>query len=230
MTEQVDGDAKPARNHSCLQYIVTFRSRSAVGGHYVFVSDAGRSSVLVLNTDTGEQWSVDFPEMAMAADAPRDVMFMVALRRADGRTALYVTFLSGCRLFSVDLERIDVCVADADRPRPPVVNAGRKPYRMTVLGTDAGSRMYFRRPAENEVWSWDADDPFRPAFFRLVSMGRDCRAPVHVAPGYGGFLFVLKNTYADYVRNATGSMGASTIIEPVSVPPPPPPSKNTPSR
>lgn len=216
---------------TCLQYIVTFHSRAADGGHYVFVSDASHSAVLAINTDTGVQWTIDFPERGNATDAPRDVLFVVTLRTADGRTGLYATFLSGCRMFAVDLERIDECAAAAAASgasgvigagRPPVVEVGQKPYRITVLGTDMGSRMFFRRPAENEVWSWDVNGPFHPVGFQLVSRGRDCRAPAHVAPGYGGFVFVLKNNFGDYARNSTGSLGAYTIIEPLSVLPPSP--------
>lgn len=193
---------------------MTYRSRAADGHHYAFVSDAGRCAVAVLNTDTGDQWTVDFPERSAAAGAARDVMFMVALRTDDGRAALYVTFMSGCRVYAVDLERVDRCRADS---RPSVVEVGRKPYRVAVLGSDAGSRMYFRRPAENEIWSWDVNRPFHPVGFRLVSAGRDCRAPVHVAPGYGGFVYVLANNFADYARNGTGSLGAYTVVRPVSV-------------
>lgn len=214
---------------SCLQYIVTFRSRSAGGGHYVFVSDASHSAVLAINTDTDVRWTIDFPERSETTDAPRDVLFIVTLRTADGRTGLYATFLSGRRMFAVDLERIDECAAAAAASgesgltgagRPPVVEVGQKPYRITVLGTDMGSRMFFRRPAENEVWSWDVNRPFHSVGFRLVSRGRDCRAPAHVAPGYGGFVFVLKNNFGDYARNCTGSLGAYTIVEPLSILPP----------
>lgn len=198
--------------NSCLQYIVMFRSRSAQGGYYAFVSDASRSSVLVLNTDTGVQWSMEFPERS---GVQRDVMFVVVLRTSGGRAALYVTFLSGCRVFMVDLEHVDQCTATSSRP--PIVEAGRKPYRITVIGSDTGSRMYFRRPTENEIWLWDANSLFHRSNFVQVSKGRDCRAPVHVVPGYGGFVFVLRNNFADYVRNTTGSMGAYTIIQPVVV-------------
>lgn len=210
-------DIKPADPSptSCLQYIVTFQSPAASGGHYAFVSDAGRSALAVLNTNTGVQWTIDFPEKPTAPDSIRDVMFVLPLRTDDGRTKLYATFLSGCRLFAVNLDTIDEC--DESTARLPVAEMGRKPYRIVVLGSDTGSRMFFRRPAENEIWSWDANDPFRHTEFRCVSKGRDCRAPVHVVPGYDGFVFVLKNNFADYVRNATGSMGAYTIVEPVAV-------------
>lgn len=200
--------------NSCLQYIVMFRSRVADGGYYAFVSDASRSSVLVINTDTGVQWSVEFPER-ISHDVPRDVMFITVLRTSGGRSALYVTFLSGCRVFTLDLEHLDQCMATSSRPA--IVEIGRKPYRITVLGSDTGSRLYFRRPTENEIWLWDANSLFQLSNFVLVSKGRDCRAPVHVVPGYGGFVFVLKNNFADYVQNTTGSMGAYTIIQPVVV-------------
>lgn len=197
----------------CLQYILAFHSRDAAGGHYVFVADAGHSSVLVLNTDTGVYGSIGFPERAAATGAGRDIMFMVILRKANGRAGLYTTFLSGCRVFTVDLEHIDR-YAEA---RPAVAVVGRKPFRMTVLGSDTGSRMFFRRPAENEIWTWDANCPFHDAAFRLVSKGTDCRAPVQVVPGYDGIVFVLRNNFDDYVRNSTGSLGAYTIVQPVSV-------------
>lgn len=209
-------DRPPAS--SCLQYIVMFRSRAANGGHYAFISDAGRSSVVVINTDTGIQWLIEFPER-VSQDVPRDIMFLVTLQTIDGRSALYTTFLSGCQLFMVDLEHIDQCTATSGRPA--IVEVGRKPYRITVLGTDTGSQMYFRRPTENEIWLWDANNAFCLANFVLLSKGQDCRAPVHVTLGYGGFVFVLKNNFADYVRHTTGSMGAYTIIKPVVVLPSP---------
>lgn len=201
--------------NSCLQYLVTFRTRNVEGGHYVFVSDADRSSVVVLNTATGAQWYIDLPEQAMTTEAPRDIMFLVKLRTNNGHNKLYTTFMSGCRVFSVDLENLDQCVATA--ARPPVVEVGCKPYRIIVLGSDTGSRMFFRRPSENEIWSWNVNGPFHAIGFELVSKGRDCRAPVQVAPGYDGFIFVLKNNFANYIRNSTGSMGAYTLIQPVSI-------------
>lgn len=180
----------------------------------MFVSDAAHSSVVVINTDNEKQWSIDFPDRALAVKGKRDIMFMVLLRTAGGRTGLYVTFMSGCRLFAVDLDRIDECAAAA--ARPSIVEAGRKPYRITVLGSDNNSRMYFRRPTENEIWSWNVNNPFHEDSFQLVSIGRDCRAPVHVAPGYGGFLFVMKTNFADYMIKTIGSLGAFTLIEPIT--------------
>jgi len=200
---------------SCLQYILTYRSRTGEHNHYAFVSDAARSTVLVLNTDTGAQWAMDFPQKSTGHEAAaRDILFMVLLRTANGQTWLYTTFMSGCKVFAVDLEYIDRCTLDG--AQPAIVEVGHKPYRITVLGTDTGSRMYFRRPTENEIWSWDANyGPFHPIGFKLVSKGTDCRAPVHVAPGYGGFVYVLRNNFVDYVRNTTGSMGAYSLIQPV---------------
>ncbi|CAI6343218.1 unnamed protein product [Macrosiphum euphorbiae] len=200
---------------SCLQYILTYRSRTGERNHYAFVSDAARSTVLVLNTDTGAQWAMDFPQKATGHEAaPRDILFMVLLRMANGQTWLYTTFMSGCKVFAVDLEYIDRCTLDG--AQPAIVEIGHKPYRITVLGTDTGSRMYFRRPTENEIWAWDANyGPFHPLGFKLVSKGTDCRAPVHVAPGYGGFVYVLRNNFADYVLKSTGSMGAYSLIHPV---------------
>lgn len=200
---------------SCLQYIVTYRSRTGERNHYAFVSDAARSTVLVINTDTGAQWAMDFPQKSTGHETvARDILFMVLLRMANGQTWLYTTYMSGCKVFAVDLEYIDRCTLDG--AQPAIVEVGHKPYRITVLGTDTGSRMYFRRPTENEIWSWDANyGPFHPIGFKLVSKGTDCRAPVHVAPGYGGFVYVLKNNFADYVRNSTGSMGAYSLIQPV---------------
>ncbi|XP_026819477.1 uncharacterized protein LOC113558171 [Rhopalosiphum maidis] len=204
-----------AETPSCLQYITTYRSRTGDCNHYAFVSDAARSTVLVMNTDTGAQWAMDFPQKSTGLEAsPRDILFMVQLQLANGQTWMYTTFMSGCKVFAVDLEYIDRCTLDA--AQPAIVEVGHKPYQITVLGTDTGSRMYFRRPTENEIWSWDANyGPFHQIGFQLVSKGRDCRAPVHVAPGYGGFIYVLRNNFADYVRNTTGSMGAYSLIQPV---------------
>lgn len=175
---------------------------------------------MVLNTETGVQWSIDFPERQLNADKGRGIMFMVMLRKSNGRTGLYVTFMSGVGLFTVDLEHLDHCIAAG--VRPAIVEVGRKPYPITVLGSDNGSRMFFRRHTENEIWSWDVHDRFRLDSFRLVSRGRDCRAPVHVTPGYDGFVFVLKNNFADYIANKTGSLGAYTIVQSVSALRPPP--------
>ncbi|KAF0761958.1 Uncharacterized protein FWK35_00010356 [Aphis craccivora] len=207
-----DGDTEVS---SCLQYITTFRSRTGDCNHYAFVSDAARSTVIVLNTDTGDQWAMDFPQKSTGPEAtPRDILFMVLLQTANGQKWLYTTYMSGCKVFAVDLEYIDRCTLDS--AQPAIVEVGHKPYQITVLGTDTGSRMYFRRPSENEIWMWDANyGPFHPIGFHLVSKGRDCRAPVHVAPGYGGFVYVLRNNFSDYVRNTTGSMGAYSLIQPV---------------
>jgi hypothetical protein len=126
-------------------------------------------------------------------------------------------------MFAVDLEHVDQYAT----VRPAVTVVGRKPFRIAVLGSDTGSRMFFRRPAENEIWTWDVNCPFHLVGFRLVSKGADCRAPVHVAPGYDGIVYVLRNNFADYVRNGTGSLGAYTLVQPVSVLPPSNCSTNT---
>ncbi|XP_025202087.1 uncharacterized protein LOC112599397 [Melanaphis sacchari] len=214
-TVVIDTIDNGAETPSCLQYITTFRSRTGDCNHYAFVSDAARSTVLVLNTDTGAQWAMDFPQKSTGLEGtPRDILFMVQLQIANGQTWMYTTFMSGCKVFAVNLEYIDRCTLDS--AQPAIVEVGHKPYQITVLGTDTGSRMYFRRPTENEIWSWDANyGPFHPIGFQLVSKGQDCRAPVHVAPGYGGFVYVLRNNFADYIRNTTGSMGAYSLIQPV---------------
>lgn len=206
-TDEMDGGV------TCLQRIVT--ARTASGCHYAFVSDAGRRALVVLDTIAGTQWCVKLPERTEVVPAAsargRDALYLVPLRTADGRAMLYATFMYGCRMFAVDLN-------GPDRPPSTVIEVGRKPFRIAVLGSDGACRMYFRRPAETDVWSWDVNDPFRPSGFRLASRGLDCRVPAHVAPGFGDMTYVLATNLEDYATNCTGSMGAFTVLRPLSYP------------
>lgn len=51
-----------------------------------------------------------------------------------------------------------------------VVNIGRKPCKMLILGSGYGSIIYFRIKGLNHLYSWDTNDDFLEENIMLVNL------------------------------------------------------------
>lgn len=92
-----------------------------------------------------------------------DVLYMVLIEKSEANY-IYFTYLSSSDMFKVrttDLRR---------RINPKcIVNLGRKPCRMVIIGSGYGSIIYFRIHGINSLFSWNTKESFLEENIMLVN-------------------------------------------------------------
>ncbi|KAL1457427.1 hypothetical protein WDU94_007661 [Cyamophila willieti] len=195
---------------SRLQYIVVDYNDD--GFPVVIVSDGGSRALLVWNTFTNEGYRVMIPKQVLAG-GKRDVLYIILSRRRCGSNYLFFTYLSSEHLFYVKAN----CLHQKKKAGV-VMDVGKKPNKIVLLGTDNGQVMFFRLCNENNIYMWDTAVPFRDHNFILAQKPIDCRIPTHVAAGYKRLVWVLESNFQDYIQNAVGCLGASARLHPILKP------------
>lgn len=185
------------------------------GRAFVYVSDAATRAVIVWDVAGDRGYRAVLPK-AVARDCQRrDVLYIALARRARSRggDALYVTYLTGDRLYAVN-----TCDLRRGCAQGRVVDAGAKPDKIVVLGTDGRSTLYFRYRGRGDVYAWDSDGPaaFGADGFRLVRRADDCRLATQVtADPRSGCLWILESNFPDYLSGAVGCLGANVRLQPL---------------
>lgn len=193
---------------------------------FVYVTDAATRAVIAWDVTAGRGHRAVLPEaVARGRTAGRDVLCMALARWPGGRGAvLYLTYLTGGRMYSVDAR--DVRRGRAG-PGAVATDLGPKPDRAVMLGTDGRTTVYFRYGGRGDVYAWDAAGAggfgvHRFAPIRRADDGRGRRLTTHVMPGHrgadgavgadgadgtGGAVVVwsLESDFPDYVSGNVGS-------------------------
>lgn len=196
---------------SRLQYITA--DYSSDGGAFLYISDAATRALLVWDVQSNRGYRVVLPKLLMTGGAKRDVLYQVLIRSKCGSNLLYFTYLSSQRMYYVKTEHLQ-----RHSSMGCIIDAGKKPGKMVILGTDNGSVMFFRLHGENDIYMWNVQCPFKPYYFILAQKGDDCRVATHVFAGYQKLMWVMESNFQDFLQGNVGCLGASTSVHPMMKP------------
>ncbi|EDW33160.1 GL24646 [Drosophila persimilis] len=158
------------------------------GGCCLYVSDAANRAIIVYNMQADRGFRVGCP------------LHLSLIRRDCGSTELYFTYLSTSKLFSLKSEYLRSGVADGR-----ILDLGKKPTRMVIIGTDNGSAIFFRNEGDAEVYRWDTNSTFAEANFKPVYRSQTCQLVTHAVPDYKrNTMRVLQSNFPDYMQNRVG--------------------------
>lgn len=195
---------------SRLQYLVV--DYSGGGKAVVMISDAGSRAILVWKTETNEGYRVQLPRSVSEA-CSRDVLFLMLVRRRDNRNLLYISYLSSQHVFHMQSS-----VLHQKAKAGLLMECGKKPQRMVLLGTDNGQVIFFRFCSESNIYMWNSSRPFHERHFILAQTPWDARIPTHVTAGAGRLVWVLESNFQDFIQDCAGSLGASARLHPINSP------------
>lgn len=132
----------------------------------IYVGDGGTRSIIVWNVQVNEGYRVKLPYSATTTctDFSTEDVFYLVLIENFSSNYLYFTYLSSTDMFKVrtkDLQK---------RINPKcIIDVGRKPCKMVVLGAAYGSVMYFRIKGMNHLYSWDTKESFLEENMKVVN-------------------------------------------------------------
>jgi hypothetical protein len=86
---------------------------------------------------------------------------------------------------------------------------------MIILGTDGGTKIFFRYEGKSEIYEWNTKSCFKPSNFEMVYKGQTCRLATHVVPNYlKKMMMVLESNFPDFMKGTVGC-GASHTFTPM---------------
>ncbi|XP_037939124.1 protein yellow [Teleopsis dalmanni] len=183
---------------SRLQYLVV--DYAPDGSCFVYVSDAANRAIIVYNLQADRGFRVVLPKAITAGCRTRDVLYIALIRRDCGTTELYFSYLSTNKLFSIRSEDLRSGVADGR-----IMDLGKKPARMVIIGTDNGSAIFFRNEGDAEVFRWDTNSTFTETNFKPVYRSPTCQLATHAVPDYKrNTMRVLQSNFPDFMQNRVG--------------------------
>ncbi|XP_022170788.1 uncharacterized protein LOC111034063 [Myzus persicae] len=207
------------RTRSRLQYLVVEYDNVSNDKPIIYIGDGGTRSIIVWNVQVNEGYRVKLPYSATTTCtdfSTEDVFYLVLIENFNSNY-LYFTYLSSTDMFKVrtkDLQK---------RINPKcIIDVGRKPCKMVVLGAAYGSVMYFRIKGMNHLYSWDTKESFLEENMKMVKKSVDCRTITHIDVDNDGVLWKLESNHEDYLVNMVGCYGANIMLSPIvgkSVPP-----------
>jgi len=180
------------------------------GRAFVYVSDAATRAILVYDCSASKGFRVVLPKAVTLGCTNRDVLYIALAVKPCGDNVLFITYLSGSRMFSIKTSHLRKGSAQG-----VVVDVGPKLSRIVILGTDGGNSLFFREKGHSDIFMWNSDTCFKPENFALVQSGGDCRLATQVVPGFKRLMWVLESNFNDYILGTTGCMGASVVIHPL---------------
>lgn len=154
------------RSRSRLQYLVVEYDNVNNDKPIIYIGDGGTRSIIVWNVQVNEGYRVKLPYSATTTCtdfSTEDVFYLVLIDNFNSNY-LYFTYLSSTDMFKVrtkDLQK---------RINPKcIIDVGRKPCKMAVLGAAYGSVMYFRIKGMNHLYSWDTKESFLEENMKMVN-------------------------------------------------------------
>ncbi|XP_065361811.1 protein yellow [Calliphora vicina] len=197
LLKTIDLDGLTSTN-SRLQYLAV--DYAPDGGCFVYVSDAANRAIVVFNIQADRGFRIVLPKAVTTGCRLRDVLYIALIRQDCGTTELYFTYLSTSKLFSLKSEYLRSGVADGK-----IMDLGKKPSRMVIIGTDNGSAIFFRNEGDAEVFRWDTTTPFAEANFKPVYRSPTCQLATHAVPDYKrNTMRVLQSNFPDFMQNRVG--------------------------
>ncbi|XP_017475039.1 PREDICTED: major royal jelly protein 1 [Rhagoletis zephyria] len=184
--------------NSRLQYIVV--DYAPDGSCFIYVSDAANRAIIVYNLQADRGFRVVLPKVVANGCRARDVLYIALIRKDCGTTELFFTYLSTNKLFSLQSEYLRSGAADGR-----IMDLGKKPSRMVIIGTDNGSAIFFRNEGDSEVYRWDTSTAFVESNFKPVYRSDTCQLATHAVPDYNrNTMRVLQSNFPDYMQNRVG--------------------------
>lgn len=186
---------KLVTNNSVLQYLT-------VDGSHLYISDAGSRAFIVYDTVADRGCRVVLPKAVEHGCSRRDVLYNALVRRSNGESAVYFTYLSAKNVYSVSTSDLK---AGTNKSKVKLVGS-KTDDSIVFLGTDNAKTIYLRMASNCDVYAWDTDKPFASESFCLVYRSdTSCLLPTHVATDNRlGRLRVLQSNFPDFMRNTVG--------------------------
>lgn len=120
----------------------------------IYIGDGGTRSIIVWNVQANEGYKVKLPPSSVATctdPSKEDVFYIFLIEHSNSsNNYIYFTYLSSTDMFKIRTNNL------RKRINPKcIVDVGRKPVKMVILGSAYGSVMYFRIKGSNNLYSWD---------------------------------------------------------------------------
>lgn len=152
------------RVRSRLQYLVVEYISS--DKPIIYIGDGGTRSIIVWNVQTNEGYRVKLPRSSTTSctDSTMEDVFYLVLIENSNVNYIYFTYLSSSDLFKVRTRDLRKKI----NPKC-VVDVGRKPCKMILLGSAYGTVVYFRIKGLNHLYSWDTKESLLEENMMLVN-------------------------------------------------------------
>ena len=99
----------------------------------------------------------------------------------------------------------DTFQQSSNYPRFLVTDAGIKPHKQVLIGTDNGSAIFFRNEGHSEVFRWDTNQCYKPENWKVVYRCQQCQLATHAFADYKrGRMRVLESNFPDFMQNTVG--------------------------
>ena len=193
---------------SRLQYLVV--DYAPDGRCFLYISDAASRAILVYDVANSRGYRVVLPKAVTRGCTTRDVLYLALMRKSEGSTELYFTYLSGERLFSIRTEHLR-----RGSTKGTVFEVGPKSTDLIFLGTDNGYALFFRFKGESDIYMWNTETCFKSENFVLAQRGNECHLATQVVPGYKRLMWVLESNFQDYIQDRVSCTGASVSLHPL---------------
>lgn len=83
--------------------------------------------------------------------------------------------------------------------------AGNKPSKQVIIGTDNGAALFFRYEGQSEVYRWNTNTNFNESNFKVVYRCQTCQLATHALADYNhGRMRVLESNFPDFLQNTVG--------------------------
>ncbi|KAI4502045.1 hypothetical protein M0802_002727 [Mischocyttarus mexicanus] len=193
---------------SHLQYMLVDYAED--GQVYIYISDATNRAIIIYNVITNHGSRVVLPTTVSASLEKPDVLYMVLVRKSDGTSVVYFTYLGSSRLFGI--KAANLRLGDINGA---IEEVGLKHQKIVLLGTDNGPAIFFRNKGESDIYMWNTETPFIQENFLLVQKEGDCRLSTQVVPGYKRLMWTIESNFQDYILNTVSCAGATVSIHPL---------------
>ncbi|XP_046816176.1 major royal jelly protein 1 [Vespa crabro] len=193
---------------SHLQYMLVDYAED--GQVYIYISDAINKAIIIYNVTADRGNRVVLPNTVSAGLDKPDVLYMVLVRKSDGTSVVYFTYLGSNRLFGIRAANL----RNGDL-NGSIEEVGLKHQKIVLLGNDNGPAIFFRNKGESDIYMWNTETPFIQDNFLLVQKEGDCRLSTQVVPGSKRLMWTIESNFQDYILNTVSCAGATVSIHPL---------------
>lgn len=195
---------------SSLQYLVV--DNAAGGIDYVYVSDGGGNAILVLNSAGRPGRRLNLPSIVSAGGVCADALYLVKLLDG-GSPHLYLSYLDCEGIFSIETSSLR-----ETETHMLIRLVGIKNEPLVWVGSDNDRMLFYRLKNGEELYGWEAGTRFSALDKVSVRRPEGGRVATHVTAGPLRHSWVMETNMADFLTNATGCFGGSTMISPLILP------------
>lgn len=142
---------------SRLQYLAVDYGRD--GRAFIYVSDAAARAIIVYDVQASKGYRVMLPKAVSEGCGKKDVLYLALTRKSCGTSTLFFTYLCSSKMFAIktDYLRDGKTTGKIEGKRTLLIepnqsllitiqflDAGTKPEKLVVIGTDNGCAIFFR--------------------------------------------------------------------------------------